>query len=87
MSETSPYIYSTYSLATLIVLGLLKRLHQSKCLVHQNGDVEVTLTSGSQKQSFRNIFRGSPQRSAYDERSADGGGKKSSAEEAVLTVV
>ncbi len=45
-----PYVYSTYSLVSAIVLYFLKRLHQSQCVL-RNGTLQIKL-SGLQN-SFR----------------------------------
>ncbi len=57
--SSSAYEYTTYSLAGIIVLTILRRLHQSKCLVRGNGDVEVTLdTSQPQTTAVSGSLRG-----------------------------
>ncbi len=43
MSESNPYLYSTYGLLSLVVATLLRRLYQSKCLLKKNGDIEMTI--------------------------------------------
>lgn len=54
MSQDS-YMYSTYGLASAIVLYVLKKLHQSQCIM-RDGTIQIKLSSLSSR-SLPNISK------------------------------